>query len=97
MKLFSFSVFLVVSVLIADAHPLKMAYTAVKYNKEKKVFEIGHRVFQDDFEKTLNGKYNYSEDVYVNQHSADAQKAVNQFFSNNFSTRSKPNIAYNAS
>lgn len=68
------------------AHPLKMAYTSVKYNAAKQVFEISHRVFQDDFEATLKEKYDYTGgDVYVNQKKAETQQAVNRFFEKNFS------------
>lgn len=78
--------------VIAGAHPLKMAYTAVKYNPEKQVFEIGHRVFQDDFEKTLNTSYSYTNgDVFINQTSAITQKAINAFFEKNFKLRFNEN------
>lgn len=58
------AVLIIVFVGLLNAHPLKMAYTAVKYNPDKKVFEISHRVFQDDFENTLKAGYNYNQDVF---------------------------------
>jgi hypothetical protein len=68
------------------AHPLKMAYTAVKFNPEKQVFEISQRVFQDDFEMTLEKNYGYKGgDVFTNQKSAATLEAVNVFFDKNFS------------
>lgn len=74
--------------VIAGAHPLKMAYTAMRYNQNMQVFEIGHRVFQDDFENTLNTAYSYTNgDVFVNQTSAITQKAINAFFEKNFKLR----------
>lgn len=63
-----------------------MAYTSVKYNASKQVFEISHRVFQDDFEATLGEKYDYRNgDVFLKQKDAATQKAVDQFFGKNFS------------
>lgn len=71
---------------MSSAHPLKMAYTSVKYDEVKKVFEITHRVFQDDFEKTLHDTYRYTGgDVYINQKNQVTQKFVNEFFQKNFS------------
>ncbi len=71
---------------VASAHPLKMAYTSIKYNAVKKIFEVTHRVFQDDFENTLQEKYHYSGgDVFVNQKNQITQKIVNEFFQKNFS------------
>ena len=68
------------------AHPLKMAYTSVKYNAQKQVFEITHRVFQDDFEATLRSKYGYTGgDVFTHQHTPLTQRMVNAFFEKNFS------------
>ena len=75
------------------AHPLKMAYTAVRYNAHKQVFEISPRVFQDDFEATLQSNYHYSGgDVFTNQKSAVTQQVVNTFFQKNFtfSVNGKP-------
>lgn len=70
---------------LASSHPLKMAYTAVKYNSQKEVFEIGHRIFQDDFEITLQKNYGYNGgDVFIHQNSEATRKAVNQFFDKNF-------------
>lgn len=72
--------------MISEAHPLKMAYTSVKYNSVKQVFEISHRVFQDDFENTLIAKYNHDgKDVVINQNAPSIQKAINKFFDKNFS------------
>ncbi|GAL84177.1 hypothetical protein MYP_1405 [Sporocytophaga myxococcoides] len=72
----------------SSAHPLKMAYTSVKYSAVKKVFEITHRVFQDDFENTLREEYNYSGgDVFINQKNQITQKFVNDFFQKNFSIK----------
>jgi hypothetical protein len=66
-------------------HPLKMAYTAVKYNSTKQVFEIGHRVFQDDFEATLIERYYYNgQDVFKYQKEQSAKEVVNAFFEKNF-------------
>jgi hypothetical protein len=73
-------------VVAAQAHPLKMAYTSVKFNPAKGVFEIRHRVFQDDFEHTLRSNYAYKGgDVFVNQKTTRTQKAVDVFFQKNFS------------
>jgi hypothetical protein len=67
------------------AHPLKMAYTAVKFNAEKQVFEIGHRVFQDDFEATLIAKYHYTgEDVFKAQKLTNTRQTIDIFFQKNF-------------
>jgi hypothetical protein len=72
--------------VVSSAHPLKMAYTSVRYDAVKKVFEITHRVFQDDFENTLGEKYHYSGgDVFINQKNQITQKVVNEFFRKNFS------------
>jgi hypothetical protein len=68
----------------AIAHPLKMAYTAVKYLPEKKCFEISHRVFQDDFEATLQNGYGYRGDVFTKQNELNTRKAVDGFFEKNF-------------
>jgi hypothetical protein len=71
---------------LTGAHPLKMAYTAVKYNTEKQLFEIGHRVFQDDFEAALISIYNYSgKDVFQNQEQIATKKVINAFFDDSFS------------
>lgn len=68
------------------AHPLKMAYTAVKYNSYKKVFEVQHRVFQDDFELTLREKYGYKgADVFLSQSDRNTIQVINSFFGKNFS------------
>jgi hypothetical protein len=79
-------------------HPLKMAYTSVKYDDTKKVFLISHRVFQDDFELTLKNNYAYSgNDVFKHQHSAPTQKAINDFFNKNFRillNGQMPNLAF---
>ncbi|MBO9699570.1 MAG: hypothetical protein J7604_05125 [Sporocytophaga sp.] len=83
---------------VSSAHPLKMAYTSVKYDAVKKVFEITHRVFQDDFENTLHDNYHYSGgDVFINQKNQITQKFVNEFFQKNFSmmfNASKANLKY---
>jgi len=69
-----------------SAHPLKMAYTSVKYDAVRQVFEISHRVFQDDFEATLIKNYRYTGgDVFLNQKNQATQKVVNEFFQKNFS------------
>ena len=79
-------VILFLTQVVSPAHPLKMAYTSVKYDAIKKIFEITHRVFQDDFENTLRGKYHYSGgDVFINQKNQITQKFVNDFFQKNFS------------
>lgn len=82
----------------AVAHPLKMAYTSVKYNAARQVFEISHRVFQDDFELTLRANYAYrGGDVFADQKNAATQKAVNTFFEKNFSitfNAVKPKLKY---
>lgn len=82
----------------SSAHPLKMAYTSVKYDAVKKVFEITHRVFQDDFENTLHDKYSYAGgDVFMNQKKQSTQKFVNDFFQKNFSimfNKSKTTLKY---
>lgn len=83
---------------VSTAHPLKMAYTSVKYDAVKKVFEITHRVFQDDFENTLKGNYHYAGgDVFINQKNQITQKFVNDFFQKNFSimlNKAKANLKY---
>jgi hypothetical protein len=62
-----------------------MAYTSVKFNPEKEVFEISHRVFQDDFENTLKNNYRFAGgDVCTGQQNPMTQKAVNLFFEKNF-------------
>ena len=85
MKTFTLFISLVLLHLFAVAHPLKMAYTSVKYDAHRKVFEITHRVFQDDFENTLKASYNYVGDVFLHQNSAESQRAVTAFFQKNFS------------
>jgi hypothetical protein len=68
------------------AHPLKMAYTAAKYNSSKGIFEVGHRVFQDDFEATLSQYYNYKGgDVFEKQDNSMVRQSINLFFDKNFS------------
>lgn len=98
MRLFFLVFFALFGVTEVLAHPLKMAYTSVKYNKAKQVFEISHRVFQDDFEATLKEKYGYKGgDVYANQKNAETQKTVNRFFEKNFSItfgNKKPKLRY---
>ncbi|MFN6945962.1 MAG: DUF6702 family protein [Cytophagaceae bacterium] len=79
-------ILLCLPVFSMNSHPLKMAYTAIKYLPEKQVFEISHRVFQDDFELTLTEKYNYSgADVVENQNDSYTRKVVDAFFDKNFS------------
>jgi hypothetical protein len=89
---------MLISSAAALAHPLKMAYTSVKYNAARQVFEISHRVFQDDFELTLKSNYGYKGgDVFVNQKDAATQKTVNTFFEKNFSitfNTTKPKLKY---
>lgn len=96
-KVVILSVMLLASVSVM-AHPLKMAYTSVKYNPARQVFEISHRVFQDDFENTLRSAYGYKGgDVYTQQKTAVTQKAVNTFFEQNFSisfNNIKPKLQY---
>ncbi len=98
MRLLLTFLLLVTSQFMLSAHPLKMAYTAVKYNPQKQVFEISHRVFQDDFELTLQTKYNYSGgDVFINQRSAVTQVTLNWFFDQNFSIQfngNKPKLHF---
>ncbi|MEQ8706770.1 MAG: hypothetical protein RIC19_22745 [Phaeodactylibacter sp.] len=40
-------------------HPLKMSYTAVKYEQEKRYLEVQFRVFQDDVEAAFLQNYGY--------------------------------------
>lgn len=86
MKRVTALLFFIFGCLILEAHPLKMAYTSVKYNAVKQVFEISHRVFQDDFEATLQSNYQYAGgDVFINQLSPATRKTINTFFEKNFS------------
>lgn len=88
LTLFAFFLLLLVPVLPSRAHPLKMAYTSVKYNPQEQVFEVSHRVFQDDFELTLNERYGHrGANVYEEQRSQAVQEVVNRFFARNFALK----------
>lgn len=84
MKRWRFLILMILA-LPATGHPLKMAYTAVRYDASRRVFEISHRVFQDDFENALHTLYGYSGgDIFIQQQVAVTQRAVNIFFDRNF-------------
>lgn len=79
-------IFLLFTTYNSQTHPLKMAYTAVKYIPAKQIFEVNHRVFQDDFENTLKSRYGYKYgDVVKNQSNLKTIEIINRFFGKNFS------------
>lgn len=57
MRLFLAGVLLIV--LCCSWHPLKMSYTAVKYEPERRCLEVTFRVFQDDVEAAFLRNYGY--------------------------------------
>ncbi|WMJ74013.1 hypothetical protein RCC89_12685 [Cytophagaceae bacterium ABcell3] len=67
-------------------HPLKMAYTSVKYDPGKKVFKISHTIFQDDFEYELQKKYGFPDiDVFKTRENKQTRKAYIDYFDKHFS------------
>jgi hypothetical protein len=88
MKLFSILIIILSFSFYSLIHPLKMAYTAIKFNEQKQIFEVSQRVFQDDFEQTLQVKYAYNgSDVYETQESKITRNAIHEFFNKNFSMK----------
>lgn len=48
-----------IALLCCSWHPLKMSYTAVKYEPEERHLEVSFRVFQDDVEAAFLRNYGY--------------------------------------
>ena len=67
--------------LLLVFHPVHVSVTSMEYNKGEKIFLMSFKVFTDDFETIVNGKYG----VNLNLGKEDELKNADEYFSRYFS------------
>ncbi|GAB3327634.1 hypothetical protein GCM10027429_01620 [Marivirga atlantica] len=70
--------------VLGSFHPFHVAVTELIYKEDDKAVQVMHRIFVDDFERTLNKAYDVNLDILALENTSSIDSLVENYLSQRF-------------